>query len=237
MYRLVNNNSLLVLFLSASLLAGCSAPSSGKPNSVKTQSHVDDRYPISEIETIYDIVLDGMTKEYFKNVPEIDKEHTDRLRAYIVKVYPRDVFVKQMIPSKYAKILERGMREYPYRTTKEFTDALSIVINVSVPMAKMIIGGHRDVYVAAYIEKNPVKVQLLAMASTDDERQFVSWISGEAPIGLVAKEAPKEYVPVAGDKLYAFCSPESTWTDLCGRQGYLVVRGAKIVQVIVTMMN
>lgn len=47
----------------------------------------------------------------------------------------------------------------------------------------------------------------------------------------------KEYIAVPGDHVYGFNSPDQTWQNLCGRQGYLVVREGKIAQVIIKMLN
>ena len=75
------------------------------------------------------------------------------------------------------------------------------------------------------------------MARTKDEKLFVSWISGEVSSEVAAKEAGDQYKPVSGDRVFEFRSPEQTWKDLCGREGYLVVRDGKIAQMIVTAMN
>ncbi len=214
-------------------VASCATRST---NSTATPSS-DSRYPFSEVEKVYDVVLDGMTTKYFSAYPDLDKAHTAKMREFIATEYPRERFLDEMIRDEYRPKLERGMRDQSYRDTKEFKDAFDVVVTVSVQMAKMIIGGQRDIYVAKFVEKTPIKVELFSVAKTEDERQYVSWISGEAEVGAVAKEAGNEYKPQTGDKAFAFCSPEQTWADLCGRQGYLIVRDGKIAQVIVTMMN
>jgi len=201
------------------------------------QATKDDRYPFSEIEKVYDVVLSGMTEKYFRKLPELDKEHTARMRDFIAAEYPKEKFVQEMLRDAYRPKFERAMKDPAYRDTKEFQDAFSVVVDVSVSMAKMIIGGERAIYVAKYVEKNPVKVELFAMAKTEDERQYVSWVTGEVPSDVAAKEAGAQYRPVAGDRIFGFSSPEPTWTDRCGRQGYLIAREGKIAQVIITMMN
>jgi len=201
------------------------------------QATDDARYPFSEIEKVYDVVLSGMTEKYFASYPELDKEHTIRMREYIAAEYPKEKFLKEMLRDEYLPKFEKAMKEPVYRDTKEFKAAFQVVVSVSVSMAKMIVGGERDIYIAKYVEKDPIKVELFALAKTEDERQFVSWVSGEVPSDVAAKDAGAEYKPAAGDRVFGFSSPEQTWTDLCGRQGYLVVRDGKIAQVIVTMMN
>jgi hypothetical protein len=129
------------------------------------------------------------------------------------------------------------MRELAYRQSKEFKDAFQVVIGVAVPMARMIIGGQRDIYVAKFVDKNPVRVELLKIATTEDEQQYASWTSEEVSGQEVEKEMGAEYTPQSGDHIYAFCSPPDTWENLCGRQGYLIVRDGKIVRTVVTMLN
>jgi hypothetical protein len=43
---------------------------------------------------------------------------------------------------------------------------------------------------------------------------------------------------LGGDEIWEFCSPPSTWKDLCGRKGYVVVRnGRPTHHAIITSMN
>ena len=226
-----------ILICSLLFLAGCATGPTPPHASPDSQATSDARYPFSEIERVYDTVLSEMTEKYFAGHPELGKKHTIRMREYIAAEYPKEKFVKEMLHDEYLPKFEKAMKEPAYRDTKEFKDAFQVVISVSVSMAKMIVGKERDIYVAKYVEKDPIKVDLFAMAKTKDQRQFVSWVSGEVPPDVAEKEAGAEYKPIAGDRVFGFCSPEQTWTDLCGRQGYLVVRDGKIAQVIVTMMN
>lgn len=226
-----------ILICSLVLLAGCATRPAAPHTDPASQMTSDVRYPFSEIEKIYDVVLSGLTEKYFERFPELDKEHTVRMREYIAAEYSKEKFVKEMLRDDYLPKFEKAVKEPVYRDTKEFKEAFQIVVSVSVSMAKMIVGGQRDIYVAKYVEKSPIKLELFAMAKTDDERQYVSWVSGEVPSDITAKEAGSEYKPTVGDRVFGFCSPEQTWTDLCGRQGFLVVRDGRIAQVIVTMMN
>lgn len=197
----------------------------------------DANYPYSEIEKVYETVLDGMTSKYFARYPDLDKKHTEALRQYIAAEYPKSRFVKEMVRAEAVAIFERGRRDAAYRDTKEFKDTFAVTVSVSVSMAKMIIGGLRDTYVAKYVEMDPVKAELFRMAKTADERQCVSWVSREVTAEEFKKETGGQHELLPGDRVFAFRSPESTWADLCGRQGYLQVRGNSIVDIIVTIMN
>lgn len=43
---------------------------------------------------------------------------------------------------------------------------------------------------------------------------------------------------LGGDEIWEFCSPPSTWRDLCGRKGYVVARnGTPTHHAIITVMN
>ena len=227
----------IILICSLFLLAGCATRRLSTPTDSGSHATKDARYPFSEIENIYDAVLDGMTRKYFSSYPELDKEHTARMREYIAREYPKEKFVKSMLQDKYLPKFEKAMKDPAYRDAEEFKDAFFIVVHLSVSMAKMIIGGQMNIYVAKFIEKDPLKMELFTMAKTEDEVQVVSWVSGEIPFDVVEKETSAAYKPIAGDRVFAFCSPAQTWKDMCGRQGYLIVRAGMIAQVIVTIMN
>ena len=194
-------------------------------------------YPFDEIGGIYDIVFGGMTEVYFKAFPDLDKEHTRKMQDFITAEYPREKFIKQMIREEFLPQFQKAAQDPSHRNTKEFDRAFGIVVNVSVPISQMVIGGLRDIYTAKYIEKNPAKLELFEMAQTEDEIQYVSWVSGEVSQEEAAKELGKEYTPKKGDKVFAFCSPGVTWTKLYGRQGYIIVRDGKILKAILTLMN
>ena len=226
-----------VLIYFVALLAGCVSPINSQKNSATESTTSNTGYPFSEVAKIYDTVLEGMTAKYFASYPELDKEHTKPMQAFIAAEYSKEKFVKAMVRDKSLPIFERASKDRVFRETKEFKDTLYVVVSVSVSMAKMIIGGERDIYVAKYVEKDPLRAELFAMAEGEDERQYVSWVSGEVSSEEARKECGKEYNPEPGDRVYAFCSPEPTWQDLCGRQGFLVVRNGKIVQVIITLLS
>lgn len=194
-------------------------------------------YPFSEIEKVYEAVLDGITKGYFKDFPDLDKAHTKAMRDFIAKEYPRSKFVELMVQPEARDKLQRAQKDAAYRDTKEFKDCFTVTISVSVSMAKMIIGGQIDIYVAKFVDKNETRLWLLTIATNEDEQQFASWVSTEVPAADAIAQLGKDFKPTSGDRYFAFCSPAQTWEDLCGRQGFLIVRDNKIVHCEITMMN
>jgi len=40
-----------------------------------------------------------------------------------------------------------------------------------------------------------------------------------------------------GDELWTFSSPVETWMKLCGRAGFAIVRGGRVVKTIITKLN
>ena len=198
---------------------------------------VDANYPYSEIGKVYDTVLDEMTSKYFKNYPNLDKEHTAALRTFIAKECGREEFIKKMVRDKNVAVFDRAKADAGYRNTKEFQDSFTVVTSVSVQMAWMIVSGLRDVYVAKFVEKDPLKIELLEMASTDDQRQYATWVHGEVTAEEFRTKAGAKREMQPGDRFFAFFSPPATWKKRCGREGFLQVRDKKIIQVIVTTLN
>ncbi len=229
--------SAVVLLLLATGCASIGSRGAGRVGVEERDAAANPNYPFSEVEGVYDAVLAGMTEKYFSAYPELDREHTQALQAFIRAEYPKDRFVQLMVRDEYRPVLERGRDEPTFRQDKKFQDAFTILINVSVPMAKMIIGGKRGIYVAKFVEKNPVKVELFSMVRSEADCEFVSWVSGEVTADTSTLELGAEHPVKPGDRVFEFCSPEETWQGLCGRSGFIIVRDGKIVDVAVTMMN
>ena len=202
----------------------------------KESSPRERSYPYSEIAKVYDTVFDALTDKYFSKHPELDKEHTAKLKSFIKSECPREKFVKQIVRDEYVAKFDRAVKDKAYRDTKEFKDAFTIMVSVSVRIAEMQIGGLRDVYVSKYIEKDPIKTSLFEIAS-DEQRQYVSWVYGEVTVDKFRKEAGDKHAVQKGDRFYGFMSPPSTWEKRHGREGFLHVRGEKIIEVVVTAMN
>ena len=195
----------------------------------------------AQIRQVYSTVLDGMTLKYFSAYPDLDKEHTQAMREFILRESPPDTFVTLML-SHYDHPHSPDMQEIPdAKPMQKFSDNDAMVaINLSVCMAQMTIDQERAVYVAKFIVKNPIQLELFAM---DTEKEFTDWIAmvgeevtAEAFIAECGKTY-EDYVYQEGDRFFSFCSSQETWENLCGRQGYLIVRDGKIVQSIVTMLN
>ena len=196
-------------------------------------------YPYSEIVKVYEIALDAMTDKYFSKVPDLDKEHTAKLKSFIRSEYSSKKFVHLIVKDKVVAVFDRAIKDEAYRDTKEFEFAFRVSVNVSVPMARMIISGMQDVYVSKYIDKDPLKTRLFEFA-TDKQRLYVSWVDGEVTLDDFRKGVGKIEIKnkiKKEDRFYGFSSPPSTWENLTGRQGFIHVRDKKIIEVIVTLLN
>jgi len=42
---------------------------------------------------------------------------------------------------------------------------------------------------------------------------------------------------VVGDELWWYCSPPETWEHLCGRAGWALLRGGKVIGVHMSVLN
>lgn len=228
----------LLLLLAA--LSGCNSTNARRPASFVTgepAAMARPNYPFSEIEVVYDAVLEGMTAHYFAPFPEIDKVHTGALQAFIRAEYPRDRFVREMVRDEDRPVLERGRDEPAFRQEKRFQDTFTVVVSVSVSMAKMIIGGKREIYVAKYVEKDPIRTELFGMVRSADDDEFVAWVLSEFTADVTALKLGSEHPVQPGDRVFEFSSPAETWQDLCGRGGYIIVRNGKIADIAITVMN
>ncbi|WP_404425822.1 hypothetical protein [Nibricoccus sp. IMCC34717] len=216
-------------------VVGCSSVS--KPSADAGLNSKSLQYPYSEIAVVYDTVFEALTNKYFANFPDLDKKHTAAMREYITASYPKERFVEKMVQPDSRVVLERGKRDASFRESKEYKDVCYIVISVSIPMAKMIIGQQRDIYEARFVEQDPTKMMLFDISMDDDQKHFVAWVTGEVTIADARNDCGGDFQGVDRDRVFKFSSPQETWENLCGREGYIVVRDGRIVQTIVTLMN
>lgn len=227
-------------------LAGCAHVDSQAPTpQTKAESTAaydpatDPDYPFSQVGVVYDTVLEAMLPKCFAADPAAEKAHLQPLREFIAKTLPRDKFIEQMTTHSRAT-LERARTDLAFRKTKEFEDAFAVAINVAVPMAQIMIAGRFDVYRRKFAYPSPLTQPLFANTCDSDQEEMISNIVREVSPEDFTKESAewkvtKQIEP--GDRIFMFDSSSLAWELMAGRQGYLIVRDNKIVDVITTMLN
>ncbi len=196
----------------------------------------DPNYLYSEIEVVYDAVLEGMTEGYFRDFPDLDAMHTEAMVAFILEENSKEVFVTMMVRDESIEIFKKAKGNKAYWDTKEFQDAFNLAINVSVPIARMIVGNTMDLYIAKFVDKDPIKTELFEMATDENTKQYIAWVYGEVTREEYEKdEFAQEYSFEDGDRIFGFSGGD--WENLTGRQGYIIVRGGKIHESFITIMN
>jgi hypothetical protein len=237
---------LCVPILALLALAGCAHIDSSSPNpqtksasSATSDPATDPNYPFSQVGVVYDTVLEAMLPKCFASDLAAEKVHLQPLRDFIAKTLPRKKFIEQMT-SQSRSTLERARTDLEFRKTKEFEDAFAVAINVAVPMAQIMIAGRFDVYHRKFAYPDELTKQLFPNATDTEQEEFISWITGEVTPEDFAKDmaewtAKKQIEP--GDRILSFATSNFYWELMAGRQGYLIVRDNKIVDVITTFMN
>lgn len=227
-------------------LTGCAHIDSASPNpqtksasSATSDPATDPNYPFSQVGVVYDTVLEAILPQCFTSDPAAEKVHLQPLREFIAKTLPREKFIEQMT-SQSRSTLERARTDLEFRKTKEFEDAFAVAINVAVPMAQIMIAGRFDVYRRKFAYPSPLTAPLFANTSDSEQEKMISNIVREVSPENFAKECvawkvTKQLEP--GDRIFEFGSSSLSWELLAGRQGYLIVRDNKIVDVITTMLN
>lgn len=196
----------------------------------------DPNFPYSEIETVYDTVLEGLTKGYFRKFPDLHAKHTETMISFILKKTPKKKFVEMIVKDEVVEIFKKAKGNRAYWDTKEFQDAYTLAINTSVPIARVAIRNARDLYVAKYVDKDPIKIELFEMATDERDKQYIAWVYGEVTREEYAKDQfAKEYSFQEGDRIFGFRG--GNWKNLSGRRGYIIVRGGKIHESFITLMN
>jgi hypothetical protein len=221
------------------IAAGATQPStpSTSPNPAATASQPawELQAPYAEVAKVYDKVLETLTGNYYSQAPDVDKKHTAPMRKFVATQRPRAQFVQEMIqPNDFE--FTRALQDGEYRASATFKRILDAAISKAQSNAYFAIRREMYIYTAKFVDKNPVRTELLQMAATDDEVRFANCVSNQATPEEVATRSP-DYKPAKDDRIYNFRTASETWTNLMGRAGYLVVRDGKIAQVIVTSLN
>jgi hypothetical protein len=195
-----------------------------------------------KIGEVYLSLLDTMTGSYFRNSPDLDREHTQAMRRFILEQETAEQFAVRMLSSYENQSIPRSSQTISEcGTMSEFSaNDLAFLTRESERMAMMMIRRQRILYVAKFVDKDPLRPELLTM---DPEGKYTEWIEmvgGEVSRAEMIKNGaagPEGYEYKSGDRFFFFMSSPQSWEDLCGRMGYLIVRDGKIIEVYVTMMN
>ena len=205
---------------------------------IEKEAAVSENYPYSEIGVIYDTVLNAMMPNLLESIEKDGKKYGDDLKQYIDKSAPKSKFVSMMTAGEDTKkIFDRAKTDMAFRKTKEFTDHLDIIFKVSVQMGMIIFAGRSDVFRAKYVWPTDITKKLFSMTDNEDYEEYISWTYGEVGIEEVKKELGEKVEILPGDVFYGFGSPAWYWQQLAGRQGYLQVRGDKIINAHITFLN
>lgn len=232
---------LITIVFIALFTSACATPENkpveGKaPETKWSEVSRDPEFPYSEIGLIYQTVLDAMTERYFRDFPDLDAEHTKAMRAFIRNEHSKERFITLMVRDQAVNIFRNAKGNPSYWDSEEFQSAYELTVNVSVPMARMIVGNAIDLYVAKHVDKDPIKIELFKMAQSEDDKQYIAWVYGEVSIDKFKEDQfTGDYDFQDGDRVFGFSGGD--WENLSGRQGYIIVRGGKIHEIIITLMN
>ncbi len=238
-----------VLLLSLLLFGACgSSLHTGADAKLNSASQTDGRSGVMHtreevsalIRRIYLKVLDNNTLKYFAKYPDLDREHTRVMREFILSESSPEIFVAMML-GRWDESPDPDQAIPGYKRKSEFSDAdMTAALDASDSMAEKIIFHFRGVYVAEFVDKNPIKLELFKM---DWEKKFDDYIeavgeevTAEDFIGFFG-DTYDDYVYREGDRFFYFCSSEESWDWLCGYEGFLIVRDGKILQAITTSWN
>jgi hypothetical protein len=195
-----------------------------------------------KIGEVYLDALDTMTGSYFRNSPDLEREHTQAMRRFILEQEPAELFAARMLSAYVNQSIPHGSQTIAECGSMPGFSAndLAFLTRESDEMAMKMIRRQRVFYVAKYVDKDPLRLELLTM---DPEGKYTEWIE---MVGVeVSREemikngatGPTGYEYKSGDRFFFFMSSQQSWEDLCGRAGYFIVRDGKIIEADVTMMN
>lgn len=227
------------MVLTMAFLSGCN-PTASSQTEVTTPKIYTRTHVAEQIEVPYDTVFDAMTAHYFKNFPELDREHTGPMQHYILEHRPKAEFVQMVIgagnkSNEQLKEINAEPDNNPKYSDQEF----SMFIKIAEPMASRVVWQEMNIYAAKFAKKDPIKLMLFEMDTDIQYSEYIRWVYGEvSEANFNADElAAHSHNFHNGDRIFAFRSSEDYWDKLWGIQGYLIVRNGKIHKVIVTLMN
>lgn len=191
-----------------------------------------------QIGAVYDTVLDAMTSRYFRYFPDLDRDHTGPMRAFILEHQPREEFAKLILRENPSFVMRRDGIVEPTDDTRYSESDLRVMVAVAERIARMVVEQERGIYVSEFVDKNPIRLMLFEMDTGREYSDYISWVHGEVSAeDFKTDQFAGSYQFEEGDRIFAFESSADSWQNLCGRLGYIVVRNGKIHDVIVTLMN
>lgn len=179
-----------------------------------------------------------MMPNFLESIETDGKSYAKDIKLFIDKTMPKSRFVSEMTSDADTKrIFDKAKTDTKYRKTKEFQDRFSVAVTVSVKMGMIIFAGRFDVFNRKYVDPTEISKKLFLMTDDEDYEDYISWVSGEVSQEEVKKKLAEKIEILPDDIFYAFDSPEWYWKQLAGRRGYLQVRGDKIINAHITMLN
>jgi len=207
-------------------------------HTAQTHVPIDENYPYSAIEPVYDTILEIAMSKFLPSIETDGKHYADELKLFVERTMPKSKFISILTSNEDTKrIFDRAKTDIDYRDTKEFSDRFNIVVNVAVKKGPFMFACCFDVFATKYVHPTEMTEKLFLMTDNEDYETYICWVYGKVSHEEVKKELGDKIEILPDDIFYAFSSPLWYWQQMAGRQGYLQVRGDKIIKAHITMLN
>jgi hypothetical protein len=188
--------------------------------------------------TRFEEISSSFVKGFFNGRKEVEKEHLTPLKKYLSETMTYEVFEREMIEAD-KRFAEHGGRpmELDEVVDGEPTSNQAIFLATASQMTVLTAFSHLSVYQHEFIDPTAVQKRLFAKASDFDQKIMISAIREEVPLSDFQKKYPKTKIDSTQAKIFFFRTPEFTWEQMFGREGYLIVVDDRITEAITTSLN
>lgn len=193
-------------------------------------------YPELSIARQYQNTVKVMVNDLLrKSKEDITDELRQKIFSYIFSGLPISNFEEMIIGQD--DILREGHSNIELRETNDYTQTKNKCDHLSRRFAMMVVSNALDIYARKELKQDPMTGPLFANSNSKEDDQLISWIIKQIPHDEFLKEGKIEYDLIPSDRVFYYRSPDFSWEQLFGREGYFIYRQGKIVKSFITVMN
>jgi len=170
----------------------------------------------SELRNYYSEIVISYPEEYFKNTPEVKEVHLEPLRNFIQDRFDLETYISSSLSE---------------------SDDYSISVDTAKTMGVYSVISAIEVYTALNLTHNETQLALFELDPEDSYWWAIPYVKNEVDNEDIDDWVKEQYDYQEGDRFFFFTSPDWWWDRLAGREGYLVMRESKLINIVITVLN
>lgn len=183
-------------------------------------------------------VLDVVARRFSAAYPQAGEEHAKALREFILRQKSAEQYAEEMMEAVDSCFGSAAESQGDSRIVELPLSDQVLVVNIACARAMRFAERQSHIYVAQFVEKNPIRLELFGMDGDGTYTEEIVLVYGEATHEQFSGEAganTEGYQHREGDRFFGFYRSENSVNKVYCKRGYLVVRDGAILRKIVTV--